>query len=194
MALLVQRDDAAFAELVRRHVDAVHRYLVRLTGSPDDADDLAQETFLRVWQRAGSYRPGTVRLSTWLHRIAHNLAVDAARRIRPARLDEVDAAPDVIDELTDPARTAASDQLSRRLDLAIARLPASQRAALLLCQVQGFANRDAAAIMGVSVRGVESLLARARRTLREALASTFPDDIDTTDRGATADPLEKSPS
>jgi RNA polymerase sigma-70 factor, ECF subfamily len=166
MALVVQRDEHAFGELVRRHLDAVHRYLLRLTGSPDDADDLAQETFLRLWQKAGSYRPGTVRLTTWLHRVAHNITVDNLRRARPEPLDDPER---LMDDQADPVRSAASSQLERRLDAAIAALPPSQRAALLLCQVQGFANRDAADIMGVSVRGLESLLARARRSLRRQL-------------------------
>jgi RNA polymerase sigma-70 factor (ECF subfamily) len=175
MAQVRQHDEAAFAELVRRHLDPLHRYLFRLTGSADDAEDLAQETFLRVWQRAASYRPGVVRLTTWLHRIAHNLAVDSLRRARPEPLaDDDDGMPVPADDGADPARAAASAEFERRLNHAIGILPANQRAALLLCQVQGFANRDAAAIMGVSVRGLESLLARARRSLRVAMAARDP--------------------
>lgn len=175
MAQIRVHDAAAFAELVHRHLDPLHRYLFRLTGSADDAEDLAQETFLRVWQRSASYRPGVVRLTTWLHRIAHNLAVDAARRRQPEPLEDgVDADTALADDGADPARSAAGAELERHLDQAIAMLPPNQRAALLLCQVQGFANRDAAAIMGVSVRGLESLLARARRSLRLAMTERAP--------------------
>ncbi|MEQ8911083.1 MAG: sigma-70 family RNA polymerase sigma factor [Pseudomonadales bacterium] len=174
MAQIRQHDEAAFAELVRRHLDPLHRYLFRLTGSADDAEDLAQETFLRVWQRAASYRPGVVRLTTWLHRIAHNMAVDSLRRTRPEPLADDDDMAGLADDGADPARAASSAEFERHLDHAIGILPANQRAALLLCQVQGFANRDAAAIMGVSVRGLESLLARARRSLRLAMAARVP--------------------
>ena len=170
MALVRAGDRGAFDRLVHRHLDSVHRYLVRLTPSPADADELAQETFLRAWQRAASYRPGRARLTTWLHRIAHNLAVDRMRRSHgePLSLD----APDAL-SLTDGA-VPADEQIGaartgRLLDRAIGALPANQRAALILCQVQGFSNRDTARILGVSVRSVESLIARARRSLRRTL-------------------------
>lgn len=174
MAQVVARDQPAFARLVARHLDSVHRYLTRLTRSPADADELSQETFLRLWQRADSFRPGTARLTTWLHRIAHNLAVDAMRR-RPATVDvPAPQLQEMIDGMVDPAADpevlAASERRGQRLEAAIAALPPNQRAALLLCQVQGFANRDAAAILGVSVRSLESLIARARRSLRQAVA------------------------
>lgn len=166
MAGVQRRDQAAFGRLLSRHLTSVHRYLVRLTGSGADADELSQETFLRLWQRAGSYRPGTVKLTTWLHRVAHNLAVDELRRRRPEPLDTDGPA---MDHHSDPELLAVSHETGRRLHAAIGALPANQRAALLLCQVQGFSNRDAADILGVSVRSLESLVARARRTLRGAL-------------------------
>ncbi len=170
MAQVRSGDRAAFECLVHRHLDSVHRYLVRLTPSPADADELAQETFLRLWQRASSYRPGQVRLTTWLHRIAHNLAVDRFRRrhgehtglAEPEALAELDGA-------VTPDEQLALTRTGRLLDRAIAALPANQRAALILCQVQGFSNRETAGILGLSVRGVESLIARARRSLRRTL-------------------------
>jgi RNA polymerase sigma-70 factor (ECF subfamily) len=169
MALVQRRDQAAFGRLISRHLTSVHRYLRRLTGSASDADELSQETFLRLWQRAGSYRPGTVKLTTWLHRIAHNLAIDELRRRRP-ETREVDEP--VADESAGPEDLAASSETGRHLHAAISALPANQRSALLLCQVQGFSNRDAAAILGITVRGLESLVARARRTLRAVLLET----------------------
>lgn len=167
MAGVRRRDQAAFSRLVSRHLTRVHRYLLRLTGSRADADELSQETFLRLWQRADSYRPGKVKLSTWLHRVAHNLAVDELRRRRPEAGGSEDEP--VADERSDPERLMESREAGAWLETAIGALPASQRAALLLCQVQGFSNREAAGILGVSVRGLESLVARARRTLRETM-------------------------
>jgi len=186
MARVQARDEAAFGRLVNRHVDSLHRYLTRLTGSTADADELAQETFLRLWQQAGSYRPGTVRLTTWLHRIAHNAAVDRLRRRRgeartapgdvpgnPAANPSVPAG-DLALDTHDPETLAAAAETGHLLERAIAALPPSQRAALLLCQVQGFSNREAAEIIGQSARGVESLIARARRSLRTALMEELP--------------------
>lgn len=170
MAQVQQRDQAAFDRLVGRHLPSVHRYLTRMTGSPADADELAQETFLRVWQRAGSYRPGKVRLTTWLHRVAHNLAVDRLRRRRhDVDGPDHDSHEEPDDPGSDPQALAERADTRRLLHTAMSRLPATQRAALLLCQVQGFSNREAASILAVTVRGLESLIARGRRSLRQAL-------------------------
>ncbi len=161
-------DHYAFTELVNRHGDAVHGYLLRLTGTRSDAEDLTQETFLRVWRKAGSYEPGRVRASTWLHRIAHNLCIDSFRRARPERsLDDIEA----LGSDEDLYRAQAARETVARLELALRELPDNQRAALLLCQVQGFSNAEAAEILGLKVRAVESLLARARRSLRKRLQS-----------------------
>ena len=170
MKLVRSGDRAAFDRRVQRHLDSVHRYLVRLTPSPADADELAQETFLRMWQRAASYRPGQVRLTTWLHRIAHNLAVDRFRRQRGESVSlDAPEALSATDGTALPDEQIGLARTGRVLERAIAALPANQRAALILCQVQGFSNRETARILGVSVRGVESLIARARRTLRRNL-------------------------
>lgn len=163
------RDQAAFASLVARHLAAIHGYVMRLTHSHADAEELAQETFLRVWSRAATYRPGTVRFTTWLHRIAHNLSMDELRRQRPEPLDE----PDTFEGgAPDPERTIAAREANARLDCALGELPANQRAALLLTEVQGLSNQQVADVMNLGVRAVESLLARARRTLRERLLET----------------------
>jgi RNA polymerase sigma-70 factor (ECF subfamily) len=173
VARVAAGDQAAFARLVERHLGSVHRYLGRLTGSAADAEELTQETFLRLWQRAGSYRPGTARLSTWLHRVAHNLAVDALRRNREVAIEAEPGDPPA-EAGADPATRLSAWQTGQQLDRALRSLPTTQRAALLLCRVQGLGNREAAAVLGVSVRALESLLARARRRLRQALQDAEP--------------------
>jgi RNA polymerase sigma-70 factor (ECF subfamily) len=160
------RDGAAFECLLARHVTPIHRYVMRLVQSPADADELAQETFLRVWSAAETYRPGAVRFTTWLHRIAHNLCVDRLRRSPPDQLDDPDA---LLCESGDPERAVAARETAARLHRALGALPVAQRAALLLTEVQGLSSRQAAEVMDLGVRAVESLLARARRTLRERL-------------------------
>lgn len=160
-----QNDEQAFACLLRRHVNSIHAYLLRLTGSRADSDDLTQETFLRVWQKAHTFKPGKVRFSTWLHQIGHNLAIDLFRRRGPtftqtAVADAQQPGPD--------ADHAAAVQRTR-VHRALTALPENQRHAILLCHQQGFSNKEAAAILGVGVRALESLLARARRTLKAEL-------------------------
>ncbi len=162
-------DRSAFESLVRLHLDTIHAYLFRLAGSRADAEDLAQETFLRVWQKAGNYQPGRVRVTTWLHTIAHRLAIDSFRKKR-----ELPAAEglEMHDPQADPATRQAAAEQQRLLDVALRGLPERQRAAVLLCQVQGFSNAQAAEILGVNVRALESLLARGRRALRETLSAS----------------------
>jgi RNA polymerase sigma-70 factor (ECF subfamily) len=175
MARIRKRDQAAFSCLLNRHLNAIHAYLFRLTGSRTDADDLSQDTFLRVWRKAASFKPGRAKLTTWLHRIAHNLFVDEYRRQLRAQPPNhaVDTDP-ALDEIADPRADHASlsehrEQLAD-LNRALMALPEGQRSALTLCQIQGFSNLEAADIMAVSVRALESLLARARRRLKNELS------------------------
>jgi RNA polymerase sigma-70 factor (ECF subfamily) len=182
MAEIRRRDEQAFTRLLARHLDPVHRYLKRLTGSAADADDLAQETFLRVWEKADTYRAGQVAVTTWIHRIAHNRAMDwfRSRRTRAATHPDADPAEQAAADPT-PLQARLRSERGARLEAALRRLPESQRSALLLCHVQGLTNRDAAVVMAVSVRALESLLARARRRLKTELLSS--EDDPTNQRG-----------
>ena len=156
------QDRDAFAVLVARHLDGIHAFNYRMTRNAEDAADLAQETFLRVWNSAATWRPNRVKFTTWLHRIARNLNIDAYRRHRTS--EEINPNLASVDDGPDAAPTAA--RLRRALDAALTDLPERQRTALVLCHRDGMANRDAAEVLEVSVDALESLLARARRTLR----------------------------
>ncbi len=165
MVLIAKQDHEAFSHLLTRHLDSIHRYLVRLAGSTADADELAQETFLRVWLNARTFEAGRVAVTTWMHRIAHNVCVDELRRRR--RTTSLDEAPEPgVDER---GVHQATERLEH-LQAALGSLPEAQRSAIVLSRIQGFSNQDAARIMNVSVHALESLLARARRNLRLRLA------------------------
>ncbi len=166
MVRVTRNDQEAFACLLRRHLDSIHGYLIRFTGSSADADDLAQETFIRVWLKAHTFKPGRVKFTTWLHRIAHNLSVDEFRKRRAS--DEIEVA-ELVDEKSDQFLHHVNRETQDKLKHAIGTLPETQRCALVLCQVQGFSNQDAATVLGVSLHALESLLARARRTLKATL-------------------------
>ena len=166
MARVKVQDREAFAVLVERHLDGIHAFNYRLTRNADDAAELAQETFLRVWSRAATWKPNRVKFTTWLHRIAHNLCIDHHRR----RRDVEDVDVDTLDGAGPAAEQApANERLRQALDRALADLPERQRTALLLCHRQNMSNREAAEVLSVSVDALESLLARARRSLRTAL-------------------------
>ncbi|MDP5070737.1 MAG: sigma-70 family RNA polymerase sigma factor [Congregibacter sp.] len=170
-AVLVERvaqgDRAAFGVLLSEHQQPLSRYARRMLSDHSAADDIVQETFVRLWTRASSFDSSAARLTTWLHNIAHNLCMDSFRRNSrieftddDARLESADAGPDVNLESMDTAE---------RVRIAVQGLPERQRSALLMCHYQGLSNRDAAHILDLSVDALESLLARARRRLKEEL-------------------------
>lgn len=165
MARVAHGDHAAFSVLLRRHLDAIHAFNCRLLGNSEDAADIAQETFLRVWHRAGTWRQGRVQFTTWLHRIARNQCIDALRRRRAATSLDLES----LDGGSAPEQAAVAGCLQAALAGALAALPERQRTALALCQNQGMSNREAAQVLGIRVEALESLLARARRALRTAL-------------------------
>mgnify|MGYP001811624960 CR=1 FL=1 len=150
-------DKPAFDMLVTRHLNAIHAYAYRLSRSRADADDVAQEVFLKVWRKAGTFRPGKVKVTTWLHRIAHNACVDLFRK----RSRQSDFLPE--------QEQAIEMQDSTEVERAIADLPLNQRTAVALCLLGNHSTKEAAHIMGSSPRAVESLISRARRTLRQDL-------------------------
>ncbi len=139
----------------------------RMLGDPAEAEDVAQEVFLRAWKQARVWKPGAGKFDTWMHRVALNLCYDRLRR----RREDPTAEPP---EQVDPARSAESGLIAtaaaERVRDAVQALPERQRAALILCHYQELSNIEAAELLEVSVEAVESLLSRARRTLRGALA------------------------
>ncbi len=162
MQAVLNGDEQAFATLVERHLDALHRYLLRHTHNPADADELCQESFLKLWTQGASFDPAKGRLTTWLHRIAHHLMVDRLRRKQPTA--ELSASTE---ELQAPVQAADPERL-RGLDEQLAALPENQRWAVALVYLQGFSNKEAAHIMGIGRRALESLVARAKRALKAA--------------------------
>jgi RNA polymerase sigma-70 factor (ECF subfamily) len=170
-AILVKRvaagDRGAFRSLVERHQRPLTAYARRMLSDTAAADDIVQETFLRLWTRAATYDRASARLSTWLHNIAHNLCVDSFRR--DSRISYVGNDDEREATSAGPSDTREAAEQSDRVREALNRLPERQRSALLLCYYQGLSNRDVASILELSVDALESLLARARRKLKTEL-------------------------
>lgn len=162
-------DAGAWAALVNRHLPAVTRCAAHMLGDPAEAEDVAQETFLRLHRKLASWQGSEDGLSSWLHRVAVNLSIDRHRApARPASLDD-------IGEIAEPATLDGAFDRRRHVEAALANLPERQRAALVLVHYQGFSGREAATALDISVEALESLLARARRTLRNTLAPVRAD-------------------
>ncbi len=171
-ALLMRRvgagDAAACRLLVDRHLKRIVGFAYRLLGDRSDAEDVAQDTFLRLWRHAHRWRP-RARLTTWLFRVAYNLCIDRLRARRETPSDPLPNPP------ANPAAHLQRSQVARIVGSALGTLPERQRTALALVYHQGLSNIDAAEVMDVSVEAVESLLARGRRGLRKRLAAQRPE-------------------
>lgn len=161
-------DEAACRILIDRHFARTLSLARRMLGNQHDAEEVAQEVFLRVWTHAERWEPGRAQFRTWLHRVATNLCLD---RLRRRGTEDLNSIPDPASEEPSPHEQLESRQLAQRVDTALQALPARQRAAVTLTHFQGFSNIEAAEILGVTVEAVESLLGRARRQLRVALAT-----------------------
>jgi RNA polymerase sigma-70 factor (ECF subfamily) len=159
-------DQRAYRVLVARHLARVVSMARRITGNAAEAEDVAQDAFLRVWQKAPDWRAGEARFSTWLYRVVVNLCVDRRRR-RP--FAPIEAAGDPEDPSPSAETRIADNQRSRRVAAALATLPERQRTALVLTYYEELSNAAVAEVMGISVSALESLLVRARKALRADL-------------------------
>lgn len=172
MARIAAGDHAACGQMVNRHLGMIVAYARRLLGDRQEAEDVAQETFVRLWTHAERWQPRNAKVGTWLHRVAHNLCIDRLRKRREILMDELPDRPD-------PA-PPADQQLHQKdvaavVEAAMAQLPERQRAAILLCHHQELGNIEAAGVLDVSVEALESLLTRGRRKLRELLRTRAPE-------------------
>ncbi len=166
-------DDSALTELMRRWELPVKRFLFRLVGNGAEADDLAQEVFVRVYTKRATYRAGA-RFSAWLFTIAANQARNRLRwwRRRPTlSLDDwLETGREVADEAASPAavdRARVEDERREAVQRAVAALPLDQRTAIVLFAYEGKSMAEIAEIAGCSPKAVENRLYRARLRLRE---------------------------
>jgi RNA polymerase sigma-70 factor, ECF subfamily len=161
----------ALARLMAQHARGVALFAARFLGNAADGDDVAQETFLRVWAQARKYDAGKASVTTWIYRIATNLCIDRQRRNRFWRLFGRVQADDVADILPDDTpgamQTMAAKQRLAHVRASIATLPPRQRMAILLTAVSQMDADAVAAVMKTSTGAVEQLLVRARRSLRK---------------------------
>jgi RNA polymerase sigma-70 factor (ECF subfamily) len=165
MARTAQGDGRAFRTLAERHAGRALRLARRILGNEALAEDIVQDALLRVWTNAPRWRPEAA-FRTWLYRVVVNLCLNAKRRSPDLPLDAAD-------HVADPAAAVDSQlearERDRQIAAAIGTLPERQRAAIVLSYQEGLSNAEIAAVLETSVSSVETLLVRARRTLRARL-------------------------
>ena len=170
----VGRGDRQAAQLlIDRHLPKLMTLARRMLSDPVEAEDVVQESFLRLWKHAGAWRPGQAKFETWLYRVTLNQCYDRLRRKPAASLDD---AVHVTDPAPDPEMSLGRRDVAGAISQAIEQLPHRQRAAIVLCHYQDCGNVEAAEILGISVEALESLLARGRRALREKLRHLREDE------------------
>jgi RNA polymerase sigma-70 factor (ECF subfamily) len=167
MRAIANGDAAAFERLVDRETPRLIRFAHGMLGGLDEAEDVVQETLIRLWETAARWTPDA-RIGTWLHRVCYNRAIDRLRRRRNFVDDSVLA--EVLDDAEPADAALVRSEATLSVRAAIERLPARQRTAVLLFHIQGMPQRESAEVMGVSEAAFESMLSRARRQLRIWLA------------------------
>lgn len=161
-------------ELVRQHADRVYRLAYRLSGNQHDAEDLTQETFIRVFRSVQNYQPGT--FEGWLHRITTNLFLDMVRRRGRIRME---ALPEDYDRVPaddpNPEQIYHDSRLGADLQAALDSLAPEFRAAVVLCDIEGLSYEEIGATLGVKLGTVRSRIHRGRQALRDYLAKHSPE-------------------
>jgi len=181
-------------QVVQEHSARVYRLAYRLTGNRQDAEDLTQEVFVRVFRSLSSYTPGT--FEGWLHRITTNLFLDQVRRKQRIRFDALpDDAGDRLAGSGDlaPERAWEHNNLDHDVQRALDTLAPEFRAAVVLCDIEGLSYEEIAATLGVKLGTVRSRIHRGRAQLRQALAHRRP-DLGSERGGTTASPVTPATS
>ena len=169
MVYIRNGDHEAFAALVSRHSKMFYAAAYRMCSHQEEAEDIVQDAFLKLWKNPERWDPENgAKFTTWFYRVVTNQALDHVRKKKPTSNSDIldrfeDNCPDQLESLEET-------RLQGDLEQAILSLPERQKAALNLCFYEGLSNKEAAEILGVGVKALESLLMRAKSGLRDELA------------------------
>lgn len=168
MLSIASGDKNAFTVLATRYLNQIIQFAYRYVGNRSEAEDVAQETMIRLWKHAVSWQPQGYSLKSWLYRITYNLCIDEIRKRKPVSELKYDGQAVAKEQPDDELYIQQKDEIVKT---ALNDLPERQRTAINLCVYQALTNQEAADTMGITVEALESLLARGRRNLRKDLIS-----------------------
>ena len=167
LALIQQGSEHAFSVLVQRHNERFYRLAYRYLQSKESAEDIVQDAFLKLWEDPSRWQAQrNNKFTTWFYRIVVNLCLDWQKKKRPVELDDEASLADQRESIDDSMIRAEGQ---RKLEKAIAVLPERQRTALNLCFDEGLSNQEAADVMGVNLKALQSLIMRAKTTLKDRM-------------------------
>lgn len=167
LALIQDGNGPAFALLVERHTERFYRLAYRYLQNKEEAEDVVQDAFLKLWENPALWEPKrNTKFTTWFYRIVVNLCLDVRKKKKPSTLD-----PDLpVTDEREPVDVAMMRLQERTiLEKAISALPKRQQLALTLCFDEGLSNQEAANIMGLKLKALQSLIMRAKTTLKEKM-------------------------
>lgn len=169
MSLVKQKDTDAYSELVKRHTNRFYALSYRLLSERESAEDVVQDSFLMLWNSPGKWDASkNAKFTTWFYRVVTNACLDQRRKFKSEVSEEdieLESDEKAQDEVIELRNT------KDRVDSLISELPESQQTALALCFYEGVSNKEAAEVMDISVKALESLLMRAKGTLRQKLTA-----------------------
>src|SRR5687767_15052830 len=169
LALIRDGNQPAFAALVERHNERFYRLAVRYLQNREAAEDVVQDAFVKLWENPNLWQAGrNTKFTTWFYRIVVNLCLDVRKKKKPQALEDDTL---VIDEREAVDESMMRAQQQQMLEREIAALPERQRTALNLCFNEDLSNQEAAEVMGLKLKAFQSLIMRARTTLKERMKS-----------------------
>jgi RNA polymerase sigma-70 factor (ECF subfamily) len=169
LALIQDGSNQAFALLVERHTERFYRLAYRYVQSKEAAEDMVQDAFLKLWEDPHRWQADkNTKFTTWFYRVVVNLCLDWQKKKQPLALNED---MPIMDERESADEAMQRKQQQIALEGAIAALPERQRTAINLCYDEGLSNQDAADVMAINLKALQSLVMRAKTTLKERLKS-----------------------
>ena|SRR5688572_17420602 len=167
LALIQDGNGQAFAVLVERHTQRFYRLAYRYLQNKEAAEDVVQDAFIKLWENPSLWQSQrSSKFTTWFYRIVVNLCLDLCKKKKPVPLEDESS---LIDEREPVDEIMIRLQEQQALEKEIAALPERQRTALNLCFDEGLSNQEAADVMGLNLKALQSLIMRAKTTLKERM-------------------------
>ena len=168
LALIQDGSQEAFSVLVQRHTERFYRLAYRYLQSKETAEDIVQDAFVKLWEDPGRWQAERKnKFTTWFYRVVVNLCLDWQKRKKPLELGDQELS--IADQRETPDVEILRNEQHKVLEKEIAALPERQRTALNLCFDEGLSNREAAEVMGLKLKALQSLVMRAKSTLKERM-------------------------